>query len=62
MEISSLHEHICWGLYHGALSSTVQKTMVGMNKMLFDEEKEEEDLVANLVPSYILLVASLERR
>ncbi|XP_004416397.1 PREDICTED: immunoglobulin omega chain-like [Odobenus rosmarus divergens] len=32
--------------------------MVGMNKMLFDEEKEEEDLVANLVPSYILLVRS----
>lgn len=38
-----------------------QKTLVGMNKMFFDEEKEE-DVVANLLLSYILLVASLERR
>lgn len=62
METSFLYERKCWGFYHSALSSAVQKTLVGMNKMFFDEEKEEEDVVANLLLSYILLVASLERR
>lgn len=52
METSYSYEHKCWGLYHCGLSSTEQMTIIGMNKRLCDEEKEEED-VANLGSSYI---------
>lgn len=62
METSYSYEHECWGLYHCGLSSTVPMTIVGENKMLRDEEKEEEDVILNLGSSYIFSLASPERR
>ena len=65
METSSMCEHKCCGLYHCALTSTIQKkrkNTIGTRKLLSDDGDEEEDAAVWLMYPYILLVANSERR